>query len=177
MGVVRIRRNPTDYRIAEVSSFSLTNAHWSNVCGGLQVPMPVTNVYCYIDYDVAAESEIACSGTHSYGYNKAKVCLCKCDNTGKGNEKYEESYYRLVVEADNNTHSHRMNRKYTKTVLDLLNAHPEGLARKTVMHILEELRYDSRAIRNAIRIINKAGLLRIDGSPTGKNSVLSIRKL
>jgi len=102
MSNIRIRRHPQDQNMIEVSEKCISNAHWDNVCGGLQIRVAVISVYGYMNYREAVNCGITSSGRHDKGYNNAKICMNKKDNTGKENEAYEPAYCRFVVEADHN---------------------------------------------------------------------------
>ncbi len=82
MSNVKIRRQPQSYKSADVSEGALSDPCWDNVCGGLQIRVSTVSIYAYMDYHALKEIGIACSGEHDWGYNKAKVCMNKKDNTG-----------------------------------------------------------------------------------------------
>ena len=174
MGNIRIRRQPQDYNIGEVSEKYISNVHWDNICGGYQIKVAVTSMYGYMDYDEACKTGIGISGTHNWGDNLAKVCMNKNDNTGKDNEAYEPTYCRFVVEADHNTKFRFIDYKKTKTVSDFLKAHSNGVTRKELMNNLVNDKEKATIIREAISTLYKAGYLLIEGSPRGQNSILKL---
>ena len=174
MSNINVRRNPADYNIVESSSELLGGARWSNLCGGIYKFMPVYTVYAYMDYIEMNEAGITSSGQHAFGNNSGKVCICKCDNTGKGKEEYEEAYYWLVVCEDHNQKSYPYNKKRTKIITDLLKDNPEGITRKDIRKKLVEAGYRENEIREALYILNKAGFLEIKGSPKSQNSIISL---
>lgn len=170
---VKIRRQPQSYKMDEVMENCISGAHWNNVCGGLQVKMPVVSVYGYTNYNSLTKTNVAISGSHDWGYNPAKICMNKSDNMGKGNKAYEPAYCRFIVEADHNTKSRPIDYKRTKTVSEFLKNNP-GASRKELMEKLVGEGTDAKALREAINILLKAGYLKIDGSPRGQKSKLSL---
>jgi len=171
---VCIRRQPQSRESDEVHENCISNAHWDNVCGGLQMRVATVSVYGYMDYHELTKTDVAISGYHDWGYNKAKVCMNKKDNTGKGNEAYEPAYCRFVVEADHNTKYRIANYKRTKTVTDYLKEHFNGVTRKEMMNELINDNENATAIKEAMATLYKAGYLLIDGSPRGQNSILKL---
>ena len=172
MAKVIIRRQPRDYRLDEVSEACISRAHWTNICGGLQVREPIISVYGYMDYHVLKETEVAVSGSHDWGHNYGKICMNKNDNLGKGNEEYEPAYCRFIVQADYSMYSLPHDHKKTRKVSELLKEHP--LTRRELMAQLENKGIKANAIREAINILIKAGYLNIEGPLRGQNSILSL---
>ena len=172
MGKVRIRRQPQSYEMDEVHEKYISNVHWDNVCGGLQIRVATVSVYGYMDYHALTETDVAISRSHDWGYNEAKVCMNKSDNTGKGNEEYEPAYCRFIVQADYNAQFRFVDYKKTKTVSQFLKNNP--VSRKELMIQLTSGKTDAKALREAINILLKAGYLSIEGSPRSQNSILSL---
>ena len=170
---VKIRRQPQSHKMDEVHENCISNAHWDNVCGGLQMRVATVSVYGYMDYHELTKTEVANSGSHDWGYNLAKICMNKSDNMGKGNEAYEPAYCRFIVEADHNSKSRPIDYKRTRTVSEFLKDNP-GVSRNELMEGLASKRTDAKALREAINILLKAGYLKIEGSPRGQKSKLSL---
>lgn len=80
--LVVICRSPQSWEHGVVSVDTISHPHWSDISGGVQIPMGNYYLCGYIPYSVAVE-EVACSGVHDRGYNEAKIVLCKSHNTGE----------------------------------------------------------------------------------------------
>lgn len=167
---VRIRRQPQSYEMDVVHEKYISNVRWDNVCGGLQIRVANVSVYGYMDYHALTETDVAISRSHDWGYNQAKVCMNKSDNLGKGNEEYEPAYCRFIVQADYNTQSRFVDYKRTKTVSQFLKNNP--VSRKELKEQLETEITNADALREAIKILLKAGYLSVEGK--GQNSILSL---
>lgn len=77
-GKVGIVRCPYfDYNYATVDYNKIGAFRWDNVSGGVKVYHKGYRIYGYIDYEVASNCGISCSGRHSSYNSDVKVCVVK----------------------------------------------------------------------------------------------------
>ena len=166
MNNILVKRYPTSYQIAEVNENALSNIHWSDISGGARVRMPNTMLCGYMDYSEAVDSGIIVpAGRDDNGYNDVKVCVCKNDN----DETAE--YYRMIVQADYNKHSYRWtDYKKTKSVAECIKQHSRGIGGAGLVEMLKG-QVDERHIKDALKILDKAGYLKVVGSRRSPNAL------
>jgi hypothetical protein len=79
--IVKVRREPGDYRIASYPLDAVENPHWDRVSGGVQAPAPRDLLYGYVMCNEMIAGEVAHSGLHAGPCpHNIKVCILKKDN-------------------------------------------------------------------------------------------------
>lgn len=76
-----IRRQWSDWRVAEVELDKLQNLHWDTVSGGVYASIPQPFVHGYIWCDEIKDEDFPHSCVHGQGPHQIKVCIIKKDNS------------------------------------------------------------------------------------------------
>jgi hypothetical protein len=78
--IVTVRREWNDWRKASYRLADLEGVHWSQITGGVGVPVPQPFIHGYVSCDQMLEGELAHSGSHGPCPHRIKVCIVKADN-------------------------------------------------------------------------------------------------
>lgn len=79
--LVRVRRQPSDWRIAAYDIRSVSRLRWDNIGGGIQRGSAV-HVYGYVLCNEMVGGELAHSCRHGPPPHEIKVCITKMHNDG-----------------------------------------------------------------------------------------------
>ena len=71
---VIIKRSRSDWHQATIDVEKINNPHWDRISGGICEVQRGFSLYGYIDYSLAEEL-VACSGSHAYHNNEAKIMI------------------------------------------------------------------------------------------------------
>lgn len=66
-----------DYMYGQVDYDDIDGFRWDSIGGGARSAHKGVRIYGYVDYDIACNSGIACSGRHSGYHNNVKVCVVR----------------------------------------------------------------------------------------------------
>jgi hypothetical protein len=80
MFVINVRRQPTDWRIAQYDRRQVSGLHWSNVSGGVNATLTRQFVHGYVNCDAMISGELAHSCSHGPPPHQILVCVLKKDN-------------------------------------------------------------------------------------------------
>ena len=77
--VVKVRRQPDDWRIASYDLSKVQGLRWDNIGGGIQRGSAM-HIYGYVSCDAMIEGELALSCRHGPPPHTIKVCITKKHN-------------------------------------------------------------------------------------------------
>lgn len=162
---VVIRREPSSPLESECNIDLIDGLHWDCISGGAGTRHGFYCLYGYIPYKLAAEL-VACSGTHNYGYNTAKVCIPESINL---QEKYRDAYQSLLNLAPAKPESMISKRRpvgyppCTKMMIQILREN-KAMRRGDLRQHLLDVGYHCSTIRNAISHLEKTNRICVERS-------------
>ena len=78
--VVNVRRQPTDWRVAQYNPAGVHGLHWSGTSGGVNASLTHNFVHGYVHCNAMISDELAHSCSHGPPPHRVLVCLLKKDN-------------------------------------------------------------------------------------------------
>lgn len=175
---VLITRQPRNHETAEIDIDKITGVKWDNISGGVNSRQAGYSLYGYIPYSLAKDL-VACSGSHDFGYNQAKICIPASLNAGQ--PPYKEGYNILSDLAGKKPASQiSLSRPEgappcTKRIIQVVE-NEKSITRRNLRETLISEGYASQTIRNALNRMIKAKRLQAKGSPYSPNQEISLPK-
>jgi hypothetical protein len=78
--VITVRRQWSDWRMAKYRRADISDLHWTDVSGGVKVPLPHQFVHGYVLCNAMISGELAHSCSHGPPPHRILVCVLKTDN-------------------------------------------------------------------------------------------------
>lgn len=149
---VIITRQSGNYKQAEICVDDISCVKWSDISGGVQQRQGGNSLHGYIPYKLAAKLDIACSGSHDYGDNEAKICIPAFNLK---DPHYKEGYQYLLDIAGPKPKGEISRSRpegqgpCSKKIVAILNERKE-ITRSELRSQLLEIGYPSSTIRNTL---------------------------